>query len=111
MRARLLGFLLIALMAFPAGWAGPAFFGADSAHETSTSEPCEGHDHASDDCPCCPDKGGSMADCLSSCVASVAVPASSLPVLRTGSALQPPVHAATEFTSRAELPFKPPPIR
>lgn len=114
MRARLIGFLLIALMAFPAGWAAPASFIAHSshaAHATSDAPPCHTAELQSrDDCPCCPDDGGSMSDCLSACAAPLAVPAPSLPVLEAAGGIRPLAHAAPAFTSLEESPFKPPPI-
>jgi hypothetical protein len=114
MRARLISFLLIALMALPAGWAAPVSFGGHSshAHATSSSPACDTHEaHGRDNCPCCPDHGGgSMADCFSVCAVSVAAPAASLPVIESVGSIRPPAHAAVAFSSRADLPFKPPPI-
>jgi hypothetical protein len=91
----LISFLLIVLMAAPAGW---------TVADTQSS-------HSHDDCPCCPDHGGSITDCLSACVASIAMPAFSLPAVQLDRGARPPVHIAATFSSRADLPFKPPPIR
>jgi len=112
-RIRLLSFLLIALMAFPAGWAVPVSFGSHSSHATSEAAPdCATHEQHTgrDDCPCCPHQGGSMADCLSVCAAAVAVPVTALPAMESVAGVRPPLHTAAAFTSRADSPFKPPPI-
>jgi hypothetical protein len=113
MRARLLGFLLIALMAIPAGWAVPVSFSGHTSHAAGSSLPCHTHHETQGqhECPCCPDHGGgSMADCLSSCAASVAVPVTGVPVVEAVGSIRPPVHVAAAFSSRADALFKPPPI-
>ena len=114
MRTRLLSFLLIALMAIPAGWAAPASFaGAHSSHAAGSAPPCHTDESpaARDNCPCCPDHGGgSMADCLATCAVSLATPMADLPAVQFVGTLRPPVHVAVAFSSRTDSLFKPPPI-
>jgi hypothetical protein len=62
------------------------------------------------DCPCCPDGTGSMAGCLSVCLAAAAVApdvhASTAPTRH----IEACVTAVTAVTSLGEPPLKPPPI-
>lgn len=111
-RSRWLTFLLIGLLALPASWAAPGLAFDAHTHGASGADPCAMQDHApGDDCPCCPDSGGSVASCLSSCPAVVAAPVTLLVPIVFLSSVRPAVHPAASFTSRADLPFKPPPIR
>jgi hypothetical protein len=114
MRVRLISFLLIVLMAIPAGWAAPASFIAHSSHASHAANdapPCHTEDAQSrDDCPCCPDHGGSMSDCLSACAVALAVPVTSLPVIQAVDGVRPLAHTVPAFTSIEDSPFKPPPI-
>jgi hypothetical protein len=52
-----------------------------------------------------------MADCLSVCAVAVGMPAVSSPEVLRDRGIRPSAHIAAAFTSRADLPFKPPPIR
>jgi hypothetical protein len=107
-RSRWLIFLLIGLLALPASWAAPGFALQMHSHD---GDPCGMQDHApGKDCPCCPDTGGTPASCLSSCPAMVAVPVTLLAPAASFVAARPPIHSAAQFTSRSDLPFKPPPI-
>jgi hypothetical protein len=111
MRSPLLSFLLIALLALPASWAAPSLHDEALTHSSSDSLPCESHDENNGElCHCCPDEGGSLASCFSVCAAAVAVPSTGLPTVELARTARPPLHAAPIFTSRADSPFKPPPI-
>jgi hypothetical protein len=107
MRARLIGFLLIALLALPPSWAMHG--GASSgSHDT---EHCATHGgHPADDCPCCPDGDMSFTGCLYSCVAAAAMPVLIPSAEVVVIVVKPPTQSAVPFSTRADLPFKPPPI-
>jgi hypothetical protein len=111
MRRRLICSLLIAMLALPVSVFAPAAFGASAAEALAGTEHCATHAQTppGDDCPCCPDEGNSMASCLSMCAVTAAPPPVVMPVPLVRAPI-PPSHAAASFSTRSDLPFKPPPI-
>jgi len=110
MRDRLIRFLMIFLLALPAS----GVVAAPTVHHSTGSieEPCSTHvEGMGDECPCCPDNGKSIASCLSACAVAVALPVTVFLSADRAASGKPAVHPAVSFSSRAELPYKPPPIR
>jgi hypothetical protein len=106
-------YLLVAaqlLLAVPAMATTIAFSaGASSA---SASVPCDQmtpSDH-SDECPCCPVGGMSMASCLASCAVAAAMPARDICIRVSALASRVEALPSIRFASLSSPPLKPPPI-
>ncbi len=61
-------------------------------------------------CPCCPDGGGSMSDCLTLCSLAAALTPSVFVVGVVTSHERPEIALAVSLTSPSDPPLKPPPI-
>jgi hypothetical protein len=86
----------------------------DSAATSSANMPCADSMPASagdECCPCCPDGVGSVAGCLSACLAMLgAIPTAMMPIAAAEST-DAITALAVSLAHAAEPPLKPPPIR
>jgi hypothetical protein len=86
---------------------------AYSRAQSGTSAPCDQMTHMADtqECPCCPDGGMSMSDCLVSCtLASAAAPVRIDQVRVAAPAQRVDAMPSDAYTSYSAPPLKPPPI-
>ncbi len=77
--------------------------------EPPAQHDCDGHENATEDCPCCPDGVPSNNSCMSVCLAMSALPVSAV-IFEPADAAERTLIEISGPIGPSYLPFKPPPI-